>query len=192
MPSDLISQTVQGALLSVASNVLAQVITSYKENTPFSLNLTPILKFALFSVLSNPPNILWQNFLEDLFPTHVQTRKSEKASGRPSNETKSHMNMTNVLIKFILDQTVGAVFNTLMFIVFMGYINAPSAEKQSPWAAVGREIKDKFYPMIMDGYKVWPIFSLVSFLWIPVDKRIVAGCAVGIGWGVYLSMMADA
>jgi hypothetical protein len=31
MPSAMVSQTVQGAVLSVTSNILAQILTSYKE-----------------------------------------------------------------------------------------------------------------------------------------------------------------
>jgi hypothetical protein len=31
MPSAMVSQTVQGAVLSVTSNILAQILTSYKD-----------------------------------------------------------------------------------------------------------------------------------------------------------------
>lgn len=191
----MVSQTAQGAVLSVTSNLIAQVISSYKDNTPLSLNFTQTLKFALFSIISNPPNIVWQSFLEDLFPTNVPAPpppRDEKAKSKPAKEPQTQMSKTNVLIKFILDQTFGAVLNTLMFLVFMGYVNASPTAKQGPWDAVAHEVKEKFYPMIMDGYKFWPGVSLVSFLWIPVDKRIVFGCSVGVIWGIYLSLMVDA
>ncbi|KAF2708212.1 hypothetical protein K504DRAFT_468563 [Pleomassaria siparia CBS 279.74] len=220
MSSAMVSQTAQGAVLSVTSNLIAQVISSYKDNvrlslssqpdrqtdteqtgltrpsqqTPLSLNFEQTLKFALFSIVSNPPNIVWQNYLEDLFPTNVPISSSpEKTKDKPAKAPETQMNKTNVLIKFILDQTFGAVVNTLMFIVFMGYMNAsPTASAiQGPWEVVARDIKNKFYPMIMDGYKFWPLVSLVSFLWIPVDKRIVFGCSVGVIWGIYLSLMVD-
>ncbi|KAF7571162.1 Tymo-45kd-70kd multi-domain protein [Pyrenophora tritici-repentis] len=51
----MISQTLQGAVLSITSNVLAQAITSYQDSTPFALNYNQVLQFALFSILSNPP-----------------------------------------------------------------------------------------------------------------------------------------
>ncbi|KAF2464881.1 integral membrane protein-like protein [Lindgomyces ingoldianus] len=195
MSAELVSQTAQGAVLSVTSNVLAQVISSYKQRTPFSLNLAPVIKFAVFSIISNPPNILWQIFLEDIFPTNVQAPapKSEKHNGKPTpaRQIKTQMSATNVFIKFVLDQTFGAVVNTLMFLIYMGYMNASPAGKQGPWDSIAKEIQEKFYPMIMDGYKVWPLFSLVSFLWIPVDKRVVVGCLVGVGWGIYLSLLVE-
>ncbi|RYZ33575.1 MAG: hypothetical protein EOP49_35695, partial [Sphingobacteriales bacterium] len=28
--------------------------------------------------------------------------------------------------------------------------------------------------------------------WIPVDKRVVFGCSVGVVWGIYLSLIVDA
>ena len=105
------------------------------------------------------------------------------------------MSKRNILIKFILDQTVGAVFNTLMFLVFMGYINdngAAAGQKAGTWGNIEAEIREKFYPMIMDGYKFWPLVSLVSFLWVPVDKRVVFGCSAGVLWGIYLSLMVEA
>ncbi|KAF2689592.1 hypothetical protein K458DRAFT_475040 [Lentithecium fluviatile CBS 122367] len=194
MPSAMVSQTVQGAVLSATSNILAQVITSYKENTPFSLNIGPVIKFAVFSVVSNPPNIVWQGILENAFPTNVPA-----SPAAPSEKTlkdklvETQMSKRNVLIKFIFDQTFGAVLNTLMFLVFMGYVNEPGAMagKVEPMQAVVKEINEKFWPMILDGYKFWPIVSLLSFMWVPVDQRVVFGCSVGVLWGIYLSLVAD-
>ncbi|KAK3215394.1 hypothetical protein GRF29_19g3148802, partial [Pseudopithomyces chartarum] len=117
MPSAMVSQTVQGAVLSVTSNILAQAITSYKDDAPFTLSLAPIVKFAIFSIISNPPNILWQTFLEDMFPSSVPTTPSEKTlKDKPA---PTHTSKRNVLIKFLLDQTIGAVVNNLMFLVYI-------------------------------------------------------------------------
>ena len=104
----------------------------------------------------------------------------------------TQMSKTNVLIKFVLDQTFGAVLNNLMFLVFMGYINAPPTDKPGDaWNAIISEVNDKFYSIMLDGYKFWPAVSLVSFLWVPVDKRVVFGCSVGVLWGIYLSLMVE-
>lgn len=194
MSSALISQTAQGAALSVISNVLAQVISSYRKNTPFALDISQIIKFVIFSIISNPPNIVWQGFIEDQFPTTIRepTPKSATANGKPvpASAQKTRTSKRNVLIKFILDQTVGSVVNTLMFIVYIGYVNAPtSGTLEGPWPAIWSDVQEKLWPMMKDGYKLWPFFSLASFLWIPVEKRVVAGCLVGVGWGIYLSLM---
>lgn len=208
----IISQTLQGAVLSITSNVLAQAITSYRDSvwipaydyltscvaniwgqTPFSLDYNQVFKFALFSILSNPPNIVWQGFLEDQFPTNVPSASppSEKPSSKP-DPTKTSLSKTNVLIKFLLDQTIGAVVNTLMFLGYMGYINAQGKPGVNAWNHAATECGNKLWPMMKDGYKFWPAISLISFLWIPVEKRIVFGCSVGVVWGIYLSLMAGA
>lgn len=140
--------------------------------------------------MSNPPNIVWQSYLEDTFPSNVSPPPSEKKLRQKPAPPK--MSKTNLVIKFILDQTLGAVLNTLMFVVFMAYVNETGpAGKSGLWSAVEREIREKFWPMIMDGYKFWPMVSLVSFLWVPVDKRVVFGCSVGVLWGIYLSLMVE-
>lgn len=149
----------------------------------------------MFSILSNPPNIVWQGFLEDLFPTQVPSKAapapSEKSASKPE-PAKTSLNKTNVLIKFLLDQSVGAVVNTLMFLSFMAYVNAQDKPGVNSMDVVTSDCKNKLWPMMKDGYKFWPAISLISFLWVPVDKRIVFGCSVGVVWGIYLSLAADA
>lgn len=44
--------------------------------------------------------------------------------------------------------------------------------------------------MTKAGWKLWPLVSLVNFTMVPVEKRVVVGSLVGVGWGVYLSLMA--
>ncbi|CAO2651006.1 Nn.00g093030.m01.CDS01 [Neocucurbitaria sp. VM-36] len=190
MSSAMISQTLQGAVLSITSNILAQAITSYKESTPFSINFVPVFKFALFSIISNPPNIIWQNFLEDLFPTNIPLSLPPTSEKKPTSPAKTRTSKTNILIKFLLDQTIGAVINTLMFLGYMGYVNASAS--QDAWGHVATECRNKTWPMMKDGYKFWPAISLISFVWVPVDKRVVFGCSVGVIWGIYLSLMVDA
>ncbi|KAJ8115266.1 hypothetical protein OPT61_g3054 [Boeremia exigua] len=190
----MVSQTLQGAVLSITSNVLAQGLTAYKDSTPFSLNINQVLKFAIFSIVSNPPNILWQGLLEDLFPTNVASTAHDPdvKTVKPATTEKSKK---NILIKFLLDQTIGAVVNTLMFLAFMGYVNGPqqgTLSTQSTWDVIRQDCEQKLWPMIKDGYKFWPAISLISFVWVPVDKRVLFGCSVGVVWGIYLSLMAGA
>jgi len=116
---------------------------------------------------------------------------SEKPSSKP-DPTKTSLSKTNVFIKFILDQTFGAVVNTLMFLSYMGYVNAQGKPGVNAMDVVKTDCVKKLWPMMKDGYKFWPAISLISFLWIPVDKRIVFGCSVGVVWGIYLSLAVGA
>lgn len=75
-----------------------------------------------------------------------------------------------------------------MFLVYMAYLNNSSTKGTTSWDTVQADVSERFWPMIMDGYKFWPAVSLASFLWVPVDKRVVFGCSVGVLWGIYLSL----
>ncbi|KAF2272888.1 integral membrane protein-like protein [Westerdykella ornata] len=201
MPANLVSPTVQSTALSIFSNLLAQIISSYKNDTPISFNLAAVFNFAVYTIISTPPNILWQSFLEDVFPTNVPAAhptpasKPASANGKEkpaSQKTGTRTSKTNVIMKFLLDMTLGAVLNNLMFLVFMGYANAPATatSAQASWAAVQHEVKEKFWVLMKDGLKLWPFVSLVSFLFVPVERRVLLGSLVGVGWNIYLSLLA--
>ncbi|KAL2354551.1 hypothetical protein BJ546DRAFT_1026466 [Cryomyces antarcticus] len=194
MDSPIVKATVQSAVLSATSNVLAQIFTAYREHKPFSLDPTPILQFVLFSLLTCPPNFLWQQWLEDSFPgyTHASepgTTKSiaEHPAVKDINE-KAHaqkkLNVRNTAIKFALDQTVGAVVNTLLFIIGIGALRGNNGSQIM--AAIRRDA----LPLQLAGLRLWPLVSLISFTVIPVESRTVFGSIVGVGWGVFLSLMA--
>lgn len=43
---------------------------------------------------------------------------------------------------------------------------------------------------MIDGYKLWPAVSLLNYTVVPVEKRVVVGSLVGLGWGIFLAMRA--
>lgn len=45
-------------------------------------------------------------------------------------------------------------------------------------------------PIIVASYKIWPIASIVSFSFVPVEKRIVFLSFIGFLWGIYMSLVA--
>jgi hypothetical protein len=45
-------------------------------------------------------------------------------------------------------------------------------------------------PIIIAGYKIWPIASIISFSFIPVHRRIVFLSFIGLLWGIYMSLVA--
>jgi hypothetical protein len=87
--------------------------------------------------------------------------------------------------------TIGAVINNLLFLVFMGYVNAPVTAKglEGPWAGIWRDVEQRFWPLMKDGLKLWPFVSLMSFLFVPVNRRLLLGALVGVGWNIYLSLL---
>ena len=57
------------------------------------------------------------------------------------------------------------------------------------WATTNFSSQDTF-PILYASYKIWPLASIVNFAFIPVEKRIVFLSAVGLVWGVFLSLTA--
>lgn len=43
---------------------------------------------------------------------------------------------------------------------------------------------------MVNGYKLWPLVSLLNYTVVPMEKRVVVGSLVGLGWGVFLAMKA--
>ncbi|KAK4964339.1 hypothetical protein LTR66_012340 [Elasticomyces elasticus] len=99
-------------------------------------------------------------------------------------EKMKKLNVANTAVKFALDQTLGAAFNTVLFIAGIGALRGHSFD-----AVKGAVLKD-FFPLIFAGQKLWPAVSLISFTLIPVESRTLFGSLVGVGWGIFLSLTA--
>ncbi|KAL1641106.1 hypothetical protein SLS58_006380 [Diplodia intermedia] len=201
MPSPMVQQTATAAALSAASNILAQLITAQKKGQSFTIDAAPVAKFVLFTVLSTPPNVLWQEFLEDVFPGEKKQQhggkkgeeKRQDGDEKPAPDAMvkdkarrkgAGMDWTNVFWKFLLDQTVGGVVNTVLFIAGMKALNGGDAQ------GIKVAVKEGLWPIFVAGTKLWPLVSIISFTMIPVEKRVVFGSVIGVAWGVYLSLMA--
>lgn len=170
-----------------------------------------------YSVISCPPNYLWQTWLEAAFPGYSENLTpqekeklmDEKVSGRriatnntslssrdekkatlasesaPSpQKAKKQLSIRNTIIKFLLDQSIGAAVNTIMFIMGIAMLRGYSL--QYGW----EETKTGFWPLTFAGQKLWPLVSIISLTLVPVEQRMVFGSIVGVGWGIFLSLMA--
>lgn len=139
-----------------------------------------------------------QSYLESTFPsTHLTPSDAALRAASQNNEKeldreqKSHeilesrLHVPNTISKFVLDQTIGAALNTLMFsFVFAGFRGADLAQ------AV-QISKQDFWPLMSAGWKLWPLVSLLNFTVVrSVDTRNLVGGLAGMVWGVYLSLIA--
>lgn len=59
--SPLQEAVIQSAVLSIISNILAQVIEGQKEGDTgrFPIDWITVFQFLLFSIISTPPNFWW-------------------------------------------------------------------------------------------------------------------------------------
>ncbi|KAJ3499264.1 hypothetical protein NLG97_g484 [Lecanicillium saksenae] len=211
MPSPIVAATTQSAALGVLSCILAQWITAYKNEASLWIDWIPVFQFLLFIIVSTPPNFLWQEFIEAAFPSHpapaVHPKKTDDISAPPA------LSKRNTAIKFLLDQTVGAAVNTLLFSTFTRSLRMASSpapritnvsKAVSYWVSpdavdfsrvnfdlVWAEAKEEFWPLIFAGYKLWPMISLINFSLIKsVQGRNLLGALAGVGWGVYICLFS--
>ena len=87
MSTPLQVATLQAAVLSATSSVIAQLLTSYRDSTflsssstlnPLGLDFKLVIQFFLFTLLNTPPNFLWQQFLEKKFPGYPAQKGKQK------------------------------------------------------------------------------------------------------------------
>ncbi|KAK4060200.1 uncharacterized protein Triagg1_10862 [Trichoderma aggressivum f. europaeum] len=219
-PSPIIQATLQSSLLAALSNILAQAITAYRNNEAVTIDWVPVFQYVLFAVVSTPPNFLWQDFLESTFPAHPSSNPPSNSKKSPSSSSSSSssqpppppkLSLVNTTIKFLLDQTVGAALNTLLFSTFTHSLrqamvhapritSLPSAAKY--WSSAGAvdfsrvdfgtvwaAAKAEFWTLMFAAAKLWPAVSLVNFTLVKsVQGRNLVGALAGVAWGVYISL----
>ncbi|KAI0169738.1 hypothetical protein GGR52DRAFT_573794 [Hypoxylon sp. FL1284] len=228
-PSPIVTATIQSAVLAGTSNILAQALTAYQNETPFIIDWVPVFQFVVFTLINVPPNFLWQEFLESTFPAyHVSPTPVAVASAAAGDEkalekeaedgklVEPKLNIRNTAVKLALDQTVGAAANTFLFSLFMhsiqkamvrppgGPLSAPNKSLRyltSPravdygrvdWAGVVARSRAEFGQILVAGWKVWPLVSLVNFAFIQsIQGRNLVGSLAGVGWGIHMSIVAS-
>ena len=108
MASPILVATLQSTFLTLCSLLIARFLT--KADPP--PNIPALL---IFTLLSTPPNFLWQQWMESKFPGY-KVQKVEVDDGGKGVEVEERLNVRNTLVKFGLDQTVGAVVNVGAYI----------------------------------------------------------------------------
>lgn len=133
------------------------------------------MHFVVFTAFSCPPNFFWQEYLEERFPGYT--------IGIDGTRT---LNKQNTARKLLLDQTLGAAINTFAFVAAMSAFNGKDR------AAVMRDSRRDVWPLMINGWKVWPLVAIFNFTFVPVQRRIIVGSIFGLFWGIYLSLFVAA
>ncbi|KAL2871370.1 Mpv17/PMP22 family protein [Aspergillus lucknowensis] len=168
--------TLQAALISAGSNMLAQGISSYRDETQFELDSQALFQFTTSALVLSPLTFLWLEGLEATFPG------SDNATEKENEKPK--LNVKNTVAKIVVDQVVGGAWYTVAFIATMGFLRGQDYE------VIKGQIQNDFWPILIAGFKLWPLVSILNFTVVPADKRLLVGNLFGLVWGIYLSLMA--
>lgn len=146
---------------------------------------------------------MWQEFLEATFPSRPPaTSSSTGTTNGSTNDSLSPqdkkaptatpsfqapgappLSIKNTLLKFTLDQTLGASLNTLAFSLLLS-----SLRGFPPHVAI-TSAKREFWALMRAGWTLWPLVSLLNFGVVrSVQGRTLVGNVAGVGWGVFLSL----
>ncbi|KAF7889645.1 uncharacterized protein EAF02_002060 [Botrytis sinoallii] len=165
MPSAVVNTTVQSCVLSGISNIIAQFISAYQSNTDFTINWTPTI------------------LLESLLPSKKQS-SPRNVSEKKAAQSKPALSVTNTILKVLIDQTLLAVLNVMLFLITFSLFRGATL----PQAIQSAE--SEYWGMMKAGWKLWPFISLSNFAVIKsVQGRALLGSLAGIGWNVYLGLV---
>lgn len=187
MPS-LLQTTINSMLIRAAANLTAQL----SQPRPNGIDYFRIFQFMIFGLTSAPINTQWQRFLESHFPTQkpgsnkIQQEKSEKGrdTTRPGsrNETSlSGISWVNIILKVLLDQTIGLPLLNVMFLIIMNI-----EQFNKPQLLIGI-VQQRLFPILTAAWRIWPIVALTNFVFVPVESRVLLISCVAFGWTVFLS-----
>ncbi|EHK47525.1 hypothetical protein TRIATDRAFT_52374 [Trichoderma atroviride IMI 206040] len=186
LDSKVAEATLQATLLNGFSGVCAQGITAYRTKSFQEVELESILRFVVYTALVTPPNYKWQEFLERKWPSRKPINGSSsdlKPSQKQDKGTvKDRLSLTNTAVKFLLDQSLSAPINTVAFIYLMGGMTFQSNSQ------IWNNVQKDFWPMLIAGYRVWPIIGLLNLSVVPFDYRQLVGSVAGLFWGIFLSL----
>ena len=87
----------------------------------------------LFTAIVAAPNYIFQTVLEKCFPTRTvpkslleQAYAKDKKNDEELLREHGQLDVRNTVIKFLLDQSLSATTNTMLFIVVLGLIKGQS------------------------------------------------------------------
>ncbi|KAG9696126.1 hypothetical protein KCU95_g4541, partial [Aureobasidium melanogenum] len=202
MLSPIASSTLQATAIAATSNVIAQLLEQRSKQTASGFSMPDFLRFVIFTLLTAPPNYLWQHALERMFPgrkplnptktmlPRYEIRELNGPSGEEGSqqqeEPETKLDWKNTMIKWFIDCiTLGALLNTGLFIILMGIMKGRSMHQ------IGFALRTSTFSIIYASYTIWPLASIVNFSLIRVEKRIVFLSLVGLVWGIFLSLTAS-
>lgn len=80
--------------------------------------------------------------------------------------------------------TLGASGNTALFLLGTSLLRNGSVD-----LAVA-SCREKFWPVMQAGWRLWPMVSLLNFSVVPFQWRMTLGNVVGLFWGVWMSFVS--
>lgn len=183
MPS-LVIIIIQSAVLKAAANLTAQALSRWGAEAAPGIDWARAFEFAIFGLVSAPLVSIWQRALEETFPTQNGSGSPHAPSAQGTKHQRQ-INWFHVILKLLIDQTIGLCFTNIIFITC-----TTGASLQST-SLLLHEIQTRIFGILKAGWRIWPVVSLANFLWVPWQWRVVVTSVVGFGWNIILSFLSN-
>ena len=72
-----------------------------------------------------------------------------------------------------------------------GIVNALATGTSFSFAATMAEANSKFWPLLVDNWKIWVVPQLINFRFVPPSGRVAFASAVALVWSVVQSIAAN-
>jgi hypothetical protein len=93
------------------------------------------------------------------------------------------------LIQMIVDQTIGAGFFIPTYFYVYEIMEACTMGRLPLWEATTSKMRAELVRTLITNWKVWPLFNLVNFSYLPQKLRFLASNVAAIFWNAYLCVM---
>lgn len=148
--------------------------------------------------------------LEKTFPAYPPAPHPKKSDDPPP---APKLSIRNTAVKLVLDQSVSAVFNVVLFSVFNRAIQSAMSDApritniftairywvqpgalalhEVDYAEVWEQSLGETWPLLVASWQFWPVVALVNYSMVQsVRVRNLIGGLAGIAWGTYMSLVA--
>ncbi|KAL6412009.1 hypothetical protein AUP68_04389 [Ilyonectria robusta] len=194
----------QAMALKVSANLVVQFLMRWKD--PLRIfDWQQVGEFALYGLMGSQVGNIIQFLLEDWFPTRNapvggllpdtlgHARQLEEKRDDDPAKTKTwrtclkvgdDVSYRNVLVKLVLDQTLGLFISGCIFLICTNFMRV------SQLPLVFLVVRERIWALIKAGWHIWPLVAVCNFLWVPVRSRVLVAVCVGFGWSIFLSIFA--
>ncbi|KAI9297298.1 hypothetical protein K502DRAFT_274429, partial [Neoconidiobolus thromboides FSU 785] len=179
----VITLTITNMGLAAIADITAQSVANLDKefnivsHQPF--DSYRFMRFVLYQGAFAPICYKWYSILDKSIPVKM-------ASELPSNTKKfsSFQNIYQPVLKRVFaDQLFFAPLAVGCFFLVMPLLEGGN------WLQIKTKFNELYYPTLLDNWKVWPLFQLVNFCYVPLFFRLPFASIMGIFWNTYLSMV---
>lgn len=161
------TKAVTSAGFAIVGDLVGSALQAQGGKQKSNVNLRRAAVFGAYGMLIVGPTLhYWYGYLE-------------KLTASVSKDYKT-------VIKIILDRLVFTPPFLALTLFFLKYFS----EKNTTAAQVVSDVRSVFSKAFFASVKVWTLFQLINFSYVPLELRPLAGNVMGFWWNVYLSWSA--